>query len=181
MPLLIFTQTGKFTYSAVAGAIFDGFYGLGCYLTAKLESRRDITIMSATAGIVVGICGILMIFMRSNTIVLFYLLVLIMALSYAMIYFFMYNRMLMKSKIIGRNITCVTNKIYMFFLSTCFVVSFGFFLPIQACFCIGGGLSIAGGISAPFVEEKTRKMLVDHLEDNEIREDYSIFSRRRKE
>lgn len=179
MPLFIFKLTGKFSYSAIAGALFDGFYGIGCYLTAKLESKRDITIMSATAGIMVGVCGILMIFMRHNTLILFYLLVCIMALSYSMIYFFMYNRMILKSKIIGRNITCVTNKINMFFLSTSFIVSFGLWLPLNACFLIASGFSIISGFSSPYVEEKTRRMLVDHLEDNEIREDYSIFSRRR--
>jgi len=179
MPLFVFKLTGKFSYSAIAGAIFDGVYGVGCYLTAKLESKRDITIMSATAGVMVGVCGISMVFMRSNTLILFYLLVAIMALCYSMTYFFMYNRMILKSKIIGRNITCVTNKINMFFLSTSVVVSFGLFLPINACFCIAGGLSIVAGLSSPHVEEKTRRILVDHLEDNEIREDRGLFSSRR--
>ena len=87
--------------------------------------------------------------------------------------------MILKSKIIGRNITCVTNKINMFFLSTSFIVSFGLFLPLNACFIIASGLSIISGVSSPYVEEKTRRILVDHLEDNEIRDDYSIFSRRR--
>lgn len=90
----------------------------------------------------------------------------------------MYNRMILKSKIIGRNITCVTNKINMFFLSTSTIVAFGLFLPINACFCIAGGLSIIGGFISPNVEETTRRILVDHLEDNEIRENYSLFSRR---
>jgi len=39
-------------------------------------------------------------------------------------------------------------------------------------------MSAAGGLAIPYVEEKTRRILVDHIEDNEIREDYSIFSRK---
>ena len=177
LPLLLYTLTGKFTYSAVASAIFDGLFGLGCYLTGKLSSRRDITIMSATAGVLVGVLGVLLIFVSDNTIWMCYLFIAIMAISYSMAYFFMYDRMIMKSKIVGRNITCVVNKINMFYLSTGFIVSFGLFLPITACFCLGGAMSMISGFTLPFVEEKTRRILVDHLEDNEIREDYSIFKR----
>jgi hypothetical protein len=180
LPLLLYVLTGKFTYSAIASAIFDGLFGLGCYLTGKLESKRDITIMSATAGTLVGVMGILLIFIRDNTIGLCYLLIAIMAICYSMAYFFMYDRMIMKSKIVGRNVTCVVNKINMFYLSTGFIVSFGLFLPITACFCVGGVMSILSGITLPFVEEKTRRILVDHLEDNEIREDFSIFKRKNK-
>ena len=178
LPLLLFTLTGKFTYSAIASAIFDGFFGLGCYLTGKLESKRDITIMSATAGIMVGIMGICLIFIKENTIWLFFILVAIMAICYAMTYFFMYNRMIMKSKIVGRNITCVINKINMYYLSTSFVVAFGLFLPLYACFIVGGAMSIISGFISPRIEEKTRRILVDHLEDNEIRDDYSILNRK---
>ena len=178
LPLLLFTLTGKFTYSAIASAIFDGFFGLGCYLTGKLESKRDITIMSATAGIIVGIMGISLIFIKENIIWLFFVLVAIMAVCYAMAFFFMYNRMIMKSKIVGRNITCVINRISMYNLSTSFVVAFGLFLPIGACFIVGGAMSIISGFISPGIEEKTRRILVDHLEDNEIRDDYSIFSKK---
>ncbi|MBE5757513.1 MAG: MFS transporter [Clostridiales bacterium] len=178
LPILIFRITGTFTSAAIASAIFDGFFGIGCYLTGKLESKRDITIMSATAGILVGVLGICLVFMRENTMWLFYLLVGIMAICYAMTYFFMYNRMIMKSKIVGRNITCVINKINMYYLSTSFVVAFGMILPISVCFYVGGAMSIMAGFLSPKIEEKTRRILVDHLEDNDIREDYSIFSRK---
>ena len=43
MPLLLFTITGKFTYSAIAGALFDGVYGISCMLIGKLEHKKDIT------------------------------------------------------------------------------------------------------------------------------------------
>lgn len=180
IPLLTFTLTGKFTYSAIATAIVDGMYGIGCYVAGKIDAKKDMTIMSLIAGIILGISGISLIFIKEQFMWLFYLLTAIMAFSYAITYFFMYHRMLMKSKIIGRNTTCIINKINMYFLSTCFVVSFGLFLPISACFYVAGGLSILGGVSSPYVEEKTRRILVDHLEDNEIREDRSIFSHRDK-
>ena len=67
----------------------------------------------------------------------------------------------------------------MFFLSTCFVVAFGV-ISIPAAFCVGGGLSILSGTLIPYVEEKTRRMLVDHLEDNEIKETGKMFFFRRR-
>lgn len=84
----------------------------------------------------------------------------------------------MKSKIVGRNINCIINKINMYFVTTSFIVSFGIFLPIWSCFVVGGTMSIAGGLSIPYVEEKTRRILVDHIEDNEIEDNTSLFSKK---
>ena len=89
----------------------------------------------------------------------------------------MYNRMLMKSKIVGRNTTCVMNKINMYFLSTACIVSVGILLPIVGCFVVSGVMSIASGVISPHLEERTRRILVDHLEDNEIKDDYGIYWR----
>lgn len=86
----------------------------------------------------------------------------------------MYNRMLMKSKIVGRNTTCVINKINMYFLSTACIVSVGLFLSIGSIFVVAGAMSIVSGIISPNLEENTRRILVDHLEDNEIKEDHKF-------
>lgn len=180
MPLLLYVLTGKFTYSAYAGAIFDGVWGISSYLFGKLEHQKDITVLSVVGGILLGVMAISLTFMNDNIIWLFYILVGLIAFGYSATYIFMYNRMLVKSKIVGRNTTAIINKINMYFLSTFFVVSFGLFLPIQACFYVAGGMSIVAGASSPKVEEITRRILVDHLEDNEIKEDYKIFSFKKK-
>ncbi|MBE5738242.1 MAG: MFS transporter [Clostridiales bacterium] len=176
LPLLMFTITGTFTTAAIASALFDGVYGVGCYFFEKLDAKRDLTNMSMCLGVLLGIGGISLIFIKN--IIAFYLVVAVMALCYSLVFFFSYHRMLMKSKIVGRNIHCVINKINMYFVSTTVIVSFGIFLPIWSCFLVGGVMSAAGGLAIPYVEEKTRRILVDHIEDNEIREDYSIFSRK---
>jgi len=181
LPLITFVMTGKFTYSAIAGAIYEGIFGVGCTIALWLDENKDITILSSICGILIGACGIGLIFMNAEIIWLYYILISIMALSHAIIYYFMYHRMLMKSKVVGRNTTCVINKINMNILSTCIVCSFGLFLPISACFIAGSVLSVLSGISVPYVEEKTRRILVDHLEDNEIREDISMFEKLKKE
>ena len=180
MPLLLFVITGRFTYSAFAGAIFDGVLGVSSYLFGKLEHKKDITILSVIGGILVGIMAVSITFVSDNFVWLFYILVALLAMGYSATYIFMYNRMLVKSKIVGRNTTVIINKINMYFLSTFFVVSFGLFLPLQACFYIAGGMSVIAGLSSPKVEEVTRRILVDHLEDNEIKEDYKIFTFKRK-
>ena len=122
MPLLLYTITGKFTNAAIAGALFDGIFGIACMLIGKLEHKKDITNLSTICGIIVGVAGISLIFVKENFIWLFYVLIAIFAVSYACAYIFMYNRMLMKSKIVGRNTTCVINKINMYFLSTACIV-----------------------------------------------------------
>jgi len=180
MPLLLFTITGKFTYSAIAAALFDGIYGISCLLVGKLEHKKDITKLSTVCGILVGVFGISLIFIRESFIWLFYIVISLFAVCYACAYIFMYNRMLMKSKIVGRNTTCIINKINMYFLSTACIVSFGLFAPIAVCFCVAGGMSIFAGSVSPNVEEKTRRILVDHLEDNEIKEDHRIFRFRKR-
>lgn len=181
MPLLLFVITGKFTYSAYAGAIFDGVMGISTYLFGKLEHKKDITILSIIGGIMLGVMAVCLTLLNDNFIWLFYILVALIAIGYSASYIFMYNRMLVKSKIVGRNTTAIINKINMYFLSTFFVVSFGLFLPLQVCFYVAGGMSIVAGVASPRVEELTRRILVDHLEDNEIKEDYKIFSFKRKQ
>ena len=182
MPLLLYTITGKFTNAAIAGALFDGIFGIACMLIGKLEHKKDITNLSTVCGIIVGVAGISLIFVKESFIWLFYVLIAIFAFSYACAYIFMYNRMLMKSKIVGRNTTCVINKINMYFLSTACIVSFGLFAPIWLCFVVAGCMSISSGIVSPHLEENTRRILVDHLEDNEIKEDHKfrIFWFRKK-
>ena len=174
IPLLTFTLTGVYTYSAIATAIFDGVYGVGCIIAGRLNNKKDLTVISSILGVVVGVMSIAMVFVRAGYMWIIYILCGIMAMAYAFAYFFMYDRMLKKSKIIGRNTTCIINKINMFMLSTCCIVSCGL-LGLPIAFCVGGGLSILSGASIPYVEEKTRRMLVDHLEDNEIRETGKIF------
>lgn len=169
IPLLTYTLTGMFTYSAIATAIFDGVYGVGCLIAEKLNNKRDLTMVASISGVMMGIMGICLIFISAKNIFLIYIIAFIMALSYSFAYFFMYDRLLKKSKIIGRNTTCIINKINMFFLSTCFIASFGF-ISLPIAFCVGGGMSMFSGVSIPYIEEKTRRMLVDHLEDNEIRD-----------
>ncbi|MBQ7352195.1 MAG: MFS transporter [Clostridia bacterium] len=174
IPLLTYTLTGMFTYSAIATAIFDGVYGVCCLIASRLNNKKDLTIASSLMGIVVGIMGISLVFINKNIMWMIYIICGIMAVCYAFAYFFMYDRMLKKSKIIGRNNTCVINKINMFFLSTCFVSLFGL-ISLPVAFCVGGGMSILGGAFIPYIEEKTRRMLVDHLEDNEIKEKGKMF------
>lgn len=179
IPLFTYQLTGKFTYSAIATAIFDGFYGVGCLIAERLNNKKDLTIVASIGGVVVGIMGISLMLVKADFIWVIYIICAIMSISYSFAYFFMYDRMLKKSKIVGRNTTCIINKINMFFLSTCFVTSFGL-ISLPVLFCVGGGMSIMSGISIPYIEEKTRRMLVDHLQDNEIRETGKMFFFKRR-
>ncbi len=168
LPLLMFTFTGTFTTSAIASALFDGLYGVGCYLFEKLDAKKDLTALSVVAGITLGVGGISLTLIK--WVIPFYIVVAIMAICYSLIFFFSYHRMLQKSKIVGRNIDCIIGKLNMYFMTTGIIVSFGIFLPIWTCFVLSGTMSIGGAVALPYVEEKTRRILVDHIEDNEIRE-----------
>lgn len=180
MPLLLFVITGKFTYSAYAGAIFDGVWGISSFIFGKLEHKKDITVLSVVGGILLGVMAICLTLLKDNDVGLFFVMVALLAFGYSATYIFMYNRMLVKSKIVGRNTTAIINKINMYFLSTFVIVSFGLFFPIQVCFYVAGGMSITAGALSPRIEETTRRILVDHLEDNEIKEDYRIFTFKRR-
>ena len=179
IPLFTYTLTGMFTYSAIATAIFDGVYGVGCLIAERLNNKKDLTIAASMMGVIVGLMGVLIIFVKAETIWLLYVICAIMSLCYSFAYFFVYDRLLKKSKIVGRNTTCIINKIYMFFVSTCFVCSFGL-TSLPVAFCVGGGLSAMSGAVIPHVEESTRRVLVDHLEDNEIKETKRFYFSRRK-
>jgi len=183
IPLLTFRLTGKFTYSAVSTAIFDGLYGIGCYVASKLNHKKDLTIVSSIMGVSVGVVGVTLglsfLFVNESNIWIIYLLCGVMAICYSFAYFFMYDRLLKKSKIVGRNTSCIINKIFMFFLSTSFASAFGM-ISLPVAFCVAGGMSIVSGGIIPYVEEKTRRMLVDHLEDNEIKKQGKMFFFRKR-
>jgi len=177
LPLLMFTVTGTFTEAAIAGALFDGTLGISCFLIGKLEHKKDITALAVFGAVMVGILGVSTMFITEKW--LLYVIIVLFAICYSMAYIFMYNRLLMKCKIVGRSTTCVINKINMHFLSTFCMVSVGLFLPLVACFAVSGGMVLISGVVSPYVEERTRRILVDHLEDNEIKDDYSLFCNRR--
>ena len=179
LPLLTYKLTNSFTYSAVATAIFDGVYGIGCYIAGVISEKRDLCAFATFCGVIVGICGISLVFLNKELIWLFYLICGLMAFGYSFAYYFMYDRLLKKSKVIGRNTTCIINKINMFLLSTCFNSMFGL-IGWPIVFFVAGGMSIVSGISIPAVEENTRRMLVDHLQDNEIKDKYKLFFFRKR-
>ncbi len=178
IPLLTFVLTGRFTDAAIATALFDGAYGLGCYVAGIIDARKDLTWVAMVCGIFVGIIGVSMIFIKSEFLWAFYLLCILLGICYAFAFIFMYNRMLTKTKLVGRGTTCVINRINMYSLSTCFACVFGLVFPIVSCFIVAGLLSIASGVASPFIEEKTRRILVDHLQDNEVRKEESPITYR---
>lgn len=165
--MYVFQQVGQFSTAGILSAIFNCFYAIGFYVAGILNNKRDMTTLVSIACVIIGVCVIALPFIDVNK--LFLLVCVIYAIipfSYTFISLFVLDRMLNKSRIMAcsnkalfmRETGCVS--------AYCVGYSFGFIGLLPIFFVIGLTM-IASSAIIPVCEEKTRKNLVDYLENNE--------------
>lgn len=172
---LFFDGSDKFTMAGVFSAIFNAGFGVGSFIAGKQNDKIDLTRSVQIACGTIGVCMAMLAFVQNEIII--YILFAMTGFVYPYISVFVYQRLLVKSRILGasnwailyREEASVVSYIFIFGISLILsilpkVVLFAIFLVIAAAFifCI---------YLIPKNEEKTRKLLVDFLEDNEIKND----------
>ena len=162
---LVYINQGSFLLSGILNGIFDSLYGISSILIPKLDDKFDLTIWSATSIIIMGGCSIIL-GLYAGTILSFVCYELI-AVLWPFMTIFVHQRMLMKSKILGISNDATWIKQLGVLSGNIFAFVFGF-ISVPVIGIVSAVITVVGGVATPINEERTRKILVDYLENNEI-------------
>lgn len=170
--LHLFVTGGAYAVAGIFSAIYNLTYAVGSYIFGKLNDKKDLTIATSIISVALGGCLIALPFVE-NLIVL-YIIYGIMGITYPCLSIFVLNRMLVKSRIMG-----VSNEALNVRENGCVVAymmgaGFGAILPCLAIpllplFILMGVTMEISAVLVPKNEEQTRRLLIDFLQDNEIR------------
>ena len=165
--LHVFIEQGEFATAGILNAIFNCFYAIGFYVASIINEKKDITRLVSILCVVIGISILILYFVNINTLFLIVCLLYgIIGFLYPFISLFVLERMLLKTRIMAcsnkalftRETSCVT----------AYVMGYAFgFAGLMAIFIATTVTMIASSIIIPQGEEKTRKNLVDFLQNNE--------------
>lgn len=165
--LYIFAKNGQFTTAGVLTAVFDCFYAIGFYVAGAVNGKKDITIFVSIASAIIAVCAVLLPFIDVNNLfILICAIYGIIAFLYPFMSLFVLDRMLLKSRIMG----CSNRALFMRETGcvTCYAVGYAMgFAGLLAIFITIGVMMLSSSAIIPICEEKTRKHLVDYLQNNE--------------
>lgn len=159
-----FLATGSFLISGVLTASCDVIYGVMMWITTKLDEKYDLTVLSSVALFIIAAC----ITTAAFTIGMWpsYVCFLAMAIVWPIPALFVNQRMLAKTQILGISNDCNFLKTNSMLTGQTLCVVAGFSGSVLAIFAVGAVfVAFVGGI-LPTLEEKTRKTLVDYIENN---------------
>lgn len=158
-----------YSFTAYIQAGFYALFGLGCYIAGKLDDKIDITKICCVCCVLSGaiVCGVPF---ASNIIILEVVLFSIIGFLYSFISIFCYSRMMTRCKIMGISNTALNNRVQASRLVQIVIYSIGAISPVMfiPAFVVTGVLFASCSISIPVNEERTRKILVDYLENNKL-------------
>ena len=164
----VFSTGGKYTAVGVYTAFLQGAYGLSGILFGYLDSKRDTTVLVSVSCVLLSIFSLLLMIFETPIVlgIIYFLIGFLLPMQSV----YVMQRFLIKSRILGvsnkalfiKDISVQSGYVFLFLIGT----AFGALLPVFITISLGT-LGVAGLI--PQNEEKTRKILVDILENNEIR------------
>lgn len=165
-----------FSYTAYIQTAFYATFGLGCFLASKLDEKMDITKITSLCCFMSGliVCAVPFIanLTELGTLVIWLEVLLfgIIGFLYSFISIFCYSRMMTRTKIMAIGNLALNGRAQASRLSQAFIYGFMAISPILfiPAFFITGIVFASCGILIPKNEEKTRKMLVDFLQNNKL-------------
>ena len=165
--LHIFIKQGEFATAGILNAIFNCFYAIGFYVASIINEKKDITKLVSVISIIIGVSILLLYFVDISTLFLVVCLLYgIIGFTYPFISLFVLERMLLKTRIMA-----CSNKALFTRETSCvmaYIVGYSLgFMGLLAIFIGTTVTMIASAIIIPQGEEKTRKNLVDFLQNNE--------------
>lgn len=164
--LWLFTQNKSFAIMGILNAVIYLFNGIFSYVVGKLDDKTNLTPLMIVSSIILGICQPIVLIINSMWV---YIIVMILIGSTTPIILnYVYSRMISKCKILGISNKAIENKV-----NSCLIGNFCIYIPslfglFAASLIIAGAFVICNGYIIVANEEKTRKVLVNYLQDNEI-------------
>ena len=167
-PLHVFIQNGEFATAGVINAVYNCFYAIGFYLAGIINSKKDTTKLVSFICVMIGVLVIFLPFINvSKQFILVCIIYGVIGFSYPFISLFVLERMLIKSRIMACSNKALFTRETACVIAYCVGYTFGFF-GLIGVFIIMAITMAGSGAVIPIGEEKTRKNLVDFLQNNEI-------------
>lgn len=173
--LNMYIKTGQFQLNGYFSAMLNIAIAVGGIISAKFEDKHDLTVFTSAIMALSGVVLIAMPFI--SNIPLLFVLMFVVGFSMATYSSYLLNRVLAKTRILGisNRAMFVRNEgsslgYFMVFIACCFgTVVPGFF--------VCGVCNLLSGIVIPINEERTRKMLVEYLENGSIKQQSNLFEK----
>lgn len=167
IPLFAFIFTNSFTLAATINITYDITYAISSIIAGKLDKKFDLT-GSTVIGCILCSIGLIAIPSAISSWWI-YIAIAGVGIGYAIPSVFMTNRMLSKSRLIGRSNQTMCDRLNMMLVNNGILYSLGFFAPILSWFFyIGSLLMIFSSMYVPVLEEESRALLVDYFQENDI-------------
>jgi len=169
MSLLMFVQGGAahYAYAGYVFALLWAGYGICSVIIAKIDEKKDITTLVSISAIITAalVCAVPFL---GTVVWAVMLLSFLIGCFYAVISYFVLERMLTKTRIAG-----VSNQAQ---FARIVGINTGQFVPAAVClfgsvfpgFFITAVMLIAYAVYAPIHEERSRKRLVNYLSNNKL-------------
>lgn len=163
---IFINNDGIYSMIGIFSALYNCASMLSNYLFGKLNDKRETTPIVVAASFILGALVIVMPFIYN--IYILGLIYVLMGFFAQFIFVFMLQRMLIKSRIMGcsnRALLYRDEGVNISYVCTYAIGMTGVLLP---AFIIIGVIVFFGGLIEKVNEERTRKMMVDFLQQNEI-------------
>lgn len=162
----LFATTDSYAIAGVFNAIYNASYGVGCYVFGKIAEKKDILIHVIVCLVVMGVSVLCISFIDSLW--LRYVLFGVLGFAYSPVPLFNFQRLITKSRILGKSNTALYVREQSSNISVIVACSAGLFGTIVPCFILIASTLFASAGIIPYHEEKSRRLLVDYLQFNEI-------------
>ncbi len=171
--LFLYVKVDKYYIVGILSVLYYATQIPFNYLVGKIDAKKDLLPYVVVSSIVTGAftftIGLLMLSSNfSNTLIIISLvLFLLMGAMYPFVTIFFFDRMILKSKILGKSSAMIVTREFSGTFGQLISVIPAIGGSFMAAFVCMGIAFIICGATLPKVEEKTRKLLVNYLQNNQ--------------
>lgn len=171
--LFLYVKVDKYYIVGILSIIYYAIQIPFNSLVGKIDQKKDllpyVVISSIASGLFTVVIGLIMATSSFTTthIIICMALFAVMGTMYPFVTIFYFDRMLLKSKILGKSNEMIVAREFSGTLAQLLSVVPGLGGSFIAIFIVMGVSFMIGGITLPIVEEKTRKYLVNYLQNNQ--------------
>lgn len=170
--LFLYVKVDKYSIVGILSMIYYAIQIPFNSLVGKIDQKKDLLPYVVVSSVATGLCtfiiGLMMLTPNFSTtyIVISFVLFAVMGAMYPFVTIFYFDRMLLKSKILGKSNDMIILREYTGIGAQLLSALPGLGGSFVALFVFMGAMFMLGGATLPMVEEKTRKYLVNYLQNN---------------
>ena len=161
----LFLEYGSFGVAGYVNAVYNAFYGIGCYIFSYIDSKKETTPLIVISCL--GCSALVLSLVFFPNIVWYYVVMAISGVLYGFICTFALARLLPKCRIMGVSNEGLFYRENASNTSVIFSILFGVFgsmIPVIVCNAVA---MLISAVLIPLNEEKTRKYLIKYLQNHE--------------